>query len=119
MKKIWVLLIASVLFVSFAGISFAQQGAAPAAKGAPAAPAAPAKAEPAKAAPAKASALIGKITAIDNGKVTIESKKAKTTLDVAAAQLGSLKVGEKVKVTFKDDGKTVDKIEAMAKKGKK
>ena len=118
MKKIWVLLIASVLFVSFAGISFAQQGAAPAAKGAPAAPAAPAKAE-AKAAPAKASALIGKITAIDNGKVTIEAKKNKTTLDVAAAQLGALKVGEKVKVTFKDDGKTVDKIEAVAKKGKK
>jgi hypothetical protein len=105
MKKISVLFIASLLFISFAGISFAQQGAAPA------------KTVVAKA----AAALTGKVTAIDTAKnqITIESKKVKTTLDATADQIGAVKVGDKINVALKADGKTVDTIEALAAKSKK
>jgi hypothetical protein len=103
MKKVWVLLIASILFVSFAGVSFAQGAAS--AKAAPAAKA--------------AAALTGKIVSIDTAKnqVTIEDKKkTKTTVDVDAAQIGALKVNEKVTVAFKEDGKTVESIQVAGKK---
>jgi hypothetical protein len=114
MKKISVLFIASLLFISFAGISFAQQGAVPA-------KAAVDKAEPAKEAAVKEAALTGKVTAIDTAKnqITIQSKKVKTTLDATAEQIKAIKVGEKIKVALKADGKTVDTIEALAAKGKK
>jgi hypothetical protein len=104
MKIFWVLLIASILFISFSGMSFAAEGTAPP-----------------KTAPAKAETIVGKIVSIDTAKkqVTIEHNKTTKLVDVTAAQIASLKANEEVKVTLKADGKTVKKIEAEPAKAKK
>jgi hypothetical protein len=110
MRNFWVLIIASVLFVSLSGISFAQGGKAPA------------KTAPVSTAQAKAATLKGKVVLIDTAKsqVIIENKKGiKTTLAVDAAQIKTLKVDDKVIVTFKADGKTVETIQVTTTKDKK
>jgi len=100
MKRFLVLLIASVLLISFSGISFSAV----------------------KAGHSKTSALSGKITALDTktNQITIQDKKgASTTIGAAASQIASLKVDDSVKITLKDDGKTADTIKVMITKGKK
>jgi hypothetical protein len=102
MKKIWVLLIASVLFISFSGISFAQGGKAPA-----------------KAEQAKAAELSGKILSIDTAKntITVEEKKGvEKTINVNATQISSLKADDHVRITLKADGTTAENITVVTKK---
>jgi hypothetical protein len=92
MKKFFVLLIASVLMTSFAGVSFAAK--------------------------AKTPALKGTITAIDTAQnqVTIQDAKGtSTTVSADSTQIVSLKIGEKVKVKLKADGKTAEKFKEITK----
>jgi hypothetical protein len=97
MKKLFVLFIAAVLMVSFAGSSAMAKG--------------------------KTAGLKGTITAIDTTANTVTLQDAKgtsTTVTTDTTQIASLKSGEMVKVTLKADGKTVEKfVEVTKKKVKK
>jgi hypothetical protein len=93
MKKFFVLLIAAVLMVSFAGVSFGAK--------------------------AKMPALKGTITAIDTtgSTVTIQDVKGtSTTVTADPTQIASLKTGEMVKIALKADGKTAEKFVEVTKK---
>jgi hypothetical protein len=93
MKKFFVLFIAAVLMVSFAGVSFAAK--------------------------AKTPALKGTITAIDTAGSTVivqDAKGTSTTVTADSTQIASLKTGEMVKVALKADGKTAVKFTEVTKK---
>jgi hypothetical protein len=98
MKKFFVLFIAAVLMVSFAGSSVMAKEKA-------------------------AAGLKGTITAIDTKANTVtiqDAKGAATTVTTDATQIASLKSGEVVKVTLKADGKTAENFsEVVKKKAKK
>jgi len=119
MKKVFVVMIALLTMVAFAGSVMAQAPAKPAepAKAAdpakPAVPAEKAKADKPKAAP-KAMKATGTVSGYEAGKmIKVKGKDKETTFDVTGDTKvkGEVKDGAKVTVTYKKDG---DKMIATA-----
>jgi len=124
MKKAIAIIVSVIFVLSFAGLSFAADKAAPMKKEA----AAPAKAEEKaaeKKAPAKIKAITGEVMAVDATSITVKGKKGDVTAtvgDKTSVKMGKekkaiadVKVGDKVTVKYTEaDGKNMAKMISIA-----
>ena len=114
MKKVFVVMIALLTMVAFAGSVMAQAPAKPAEPAKPAAPADKPKTDKPKAAP-KAMNFSGAVAGYEAGKmIKVKGKDKEMTFDVTGDTKmgkGEVKEGANVKVTYKKDG---DKMIATA-----